>query len=215
METLILGIFAAILQASGYLAYGFKVLKRDITPNATSWLMFAYGTALVLILEWDRNAQFALLILPAICALSSILVAVYCVGRTNAWWPEHRLERASFLLDITLTIAYLCTWLLLTYGIINSSERNWAVIFILVCLNLGIFTSFYPLLRQVYNHPGSEKALPWLIWTCAYVTLAFATLTEQGGVNELMLYPLINAFVHGSIGFRVAHWHWVHAQPAL
>lgn len=53
-----LGIVAAALQAAGYLVYGSRVLRRDILPNPTSWLMFAYGTTLLFILEWDRDASY-------------------------------------------------------------------------------------------------------------------------------------------------------------
>lgn len=211
METLALGLLAAILQALGYLAYGFKVLKRDITPNATSWLMFAYGTTFLLILEWDRDASIALLALPAICALSSIGIAVYCVRRTKrAWWPEHPLERFSFALDIALTVSYIFVWILLLRGIVVESNKDVADILILACWNFGVFTAFFPILRQVYHHPASEKALPWAIWTYAYATLLFITILEQGNLSELTLYPAINAVVHGAIALRVGYWHWRH-----
>src|SRR3989344_4876352 len=94
MEILTLGIFAAALQATGYLVYGFKVLRKEILPNPASWLMFAYGTSFLLILEWDRDASFALLALPAACALLSIIIALYCLHKVRrAWWPEHGLEK--------------------------------------------------------------------------------------------------------------------------
>src|SRR3989344_3985059 len=104
---ILLGLVAASLQATGYLVYGFKVLKRDIAPNPASWLMFAYGTTLLLVLEWDRGASFAVLALPFICAVSSAVVAWYCLRKAQrTWWPEHVLERISFVLDVLLTVAY-------------------------------------------------------------------------------------------------------------
>lgn len=214
MEALMLGIIAALLQVMGYLVYGFKILKRDITPNPTSWLMFAYGTTLLVILEWDRGASIALLALPVVCALLSIAIALYCLHKVRrAWWPEHGLEKFSFSLDVLLTIAYLFTWVLLAQGAIDAEGKNWAEILILICWNVGIFTAFFPLLRQVYYHPQSEHAAAWIIWTFAYLTLTAATVVEEGAVNELLFYPVILAFVCAFIGIHTLYWRYRHNLP--
>src|SRR3989344_1374838 len=211
-----LGIVAAALQVAGYLVYGSRVLRRDIKPNGASWFMFAYGTGLLLILEWGRGASFALLALPAACAISSIFVAWYCLRQSStAWWPEHPLERFSFLFDVLLTITYASIWVLLAKGIIDESGKDVATIIILACWNIGIFTSFFPLLRQVYFHPTHERAIPWIIWTCAYGVLGIVTVLEQGGFDELFLYPMINVFTHGFIAARIGFWHLSRAQPVI
>ena len=215
MEALQLGIFAALLQVAGYALYGSKVLKRDIRPNAISWFMFAYGTTLVFVLEWDRDAGLALLALPAACALSSIAVAIYALRGTKEWWPEHPLERLSFGLDILLTVTYVSAWILLLNGLIVQSQKDWVDILILVCWNVGIFTAFYPLLRQVYSNPETEHAMPWMVWTLAYFMLVLATFFEVGGFNELILYPLINVAVHGFVALHTARWHWIHSKAVI
>jgi len=214
MDIVILGVVAGALQAVGYLVYGFKVLRRDILPNPASWLMFAYGTTLLLVLEWDRGASIALLILPLVCALSSIVVAWYALRKVRrAWWPEHILERISFILDVLLTVAYISAWTLLAQGIISEEMRGTTVILILLCWNVGIFTSFFPLLRQVYHHPASEHFEPWVIWTCAYGILTILTFVQQGVLDELIFYPALNAAVHGFIAVRVGYAHWRRSQP--
>lgn len=208
MELTTLGLLAASLQAIGYLVYGFKVLRKEILPNPASWLMFAYGTTFLVILEWDRDASLALLALPIVCAFLSIAIALYCLHKVRrTWWPEHGLEKFSFSLDVLLTIAYLFTWMLLGQGSIGVADKNLADVFILICWNIGIFTAFFPLLRQVYHHPRTEHAAPWIIWTCAYATLALVTILEQGSPDELALYPLINTIIHGFIALRVGFAH--------
>ncbi len=208
MELTTLGLVAAALQALGYFVYGFKVLRKEILPNPTSWLMFAYGTSFLFVLEWDRDASVALLALPAVCAVMSIAIALYCLHKVRrAWWPEHGLERFSFSFDVLLTIAYLFTWTLLAQGAIAVSDKDWADTFILMCWNIGIFTAFFPLLRQVYHHPATEHVTPWIIWTCAYATLTVVTILEQQGINELTAYPIINTAVHGFIAVRLAYYH--------
>ena len=211
MEALAFGFLAAILQALGYLAYSFKVLREDIVPNPASWIMFAYGTTLLVVVEWDRGASFPLLILPIVCALLSVGIAWYCLHKVRrAWWPEHPLERFSFGLDVFLTLAYVATWALITQGFIGESDKDSAEILILICWNVGIFTAFFPLLRQVYNHPSTEHAAPWIFWTVAYAILSVITITEEGGANELLLYPLINAGIHGFVAIHTAYWRLRH-----
>jgi len=210
METLQLGIFAALLQFAGYAFYGSKILKRDIRPNAISWLMFAYGTALLLLIEWDQDASFALLALPAACALSSIFVAMWALRDSNAWWPDHSLEWTSFVLDVLLTLTYAATWIFLSKEVINLAEKEWAETFILICINIVTFTSFYPLLRQVYYHPYTEHSTPWVIWTLAYFTLALITISEEGIISVLLLYPMTNIALHGFIALHTAYWRYRH-----
>lgn len=207
MDVLQFGIFAALLQTAGYAFYGSKVLTRDIRPNAISWLMFAYGTTLLLVVEWDRDASFALLALPAACAALSIIVAFHALRNADVWWPRNFSERFSFGLDIVLTIVYLATWGFITWGLISEADKNLAEVVILFCWNIGVFTAFFPLLRQVYRHPHTEHAMPWLTWTFAYALLCFVTFAEVGEFNELMLYPLSNAAVHGFIAMRLFYWH--------
>lgn len=216
MGVLALGILAALLQTLGYLAYGWKVLRKDIEPNATSWLMFAYGTTLLTIVEWDRDATLPILILPSVCAVLSICIAFYCLSKMRKmWWPEHLLERFSFTLDISLTILYIFTWILVDKSIITDAHKGVAEVLILVCWNVGVFTAFFPLLRQVYHHPRSEHPLPWIIWTIAYAILAYITSLEVGLFSELMLYPLSHCGVHAAIALHTAFWRHKHHYTTL
>lgn len=216
MSLILLGSIAALLQSAGYLTYGWKVLRRDIQPNATSWLMFAYGTSLLVLVEWDRGASMSLLILPATCAVLSVIIAYYCIRRVKRmWWPEHPLERFSFGLDISLTILYILAWILVDKDIISDASKNSAEVLILVCWNIGVFTAFFPLLRQVYHHPLTEHALPWYIWTVAYALLAYITYLEIGAFNELMLYPLSHMTVHAIVAFHTGLAHFKHIRQTI
>ncbi len=191
-----LGLLAALLQACGYFVYVTQVLRKEIRPNASSWTMFAYGTTLLLVLELDRGAQLSLLALPAVCAISSITIAMYCHFRGGRFWPKHAIDQMSFVLDVLITIVYITGWILLTRGNITPDQKETIDLTLLVCWNIGILTAFFPLLREVYHHPHLERSLPWVIWSCAYATLVVTTLVSVGGVNELLLYPLINMIVH-------------------
>ena len=44
-----------------------------------------------------------------------------------------------------------------------------------------------------------ESPLPWVVWAIAYIALAAATFTKEGLWTELMIYPVLNAILHGRV----------------
>ena len=202
-----LGLIAGLLQFWGYWIY---LTIESIDPNPVTWFMFAYGTAILTILEWDSDATFAELILPTVCAALSIWVSVRCwlwARRRDPsrwwphdWWPEDRLEQYSFLTDIAITVGYLAAWGLATFALVPPEYREWAVLAFLLLSNASTLPSFYPLLRETYLDPSKEHWLPWVIWTLAYLVLGYVTFVTQGTLwHVLMLYPASNALMHGLV----------------
>lgn len=194
------GVFAALLQLCGYASYLYKMLRGEILPNRLSWLMFAYGTLLLILLEAERGASWDILLLPGVCALSSIAVALACWRQRG---KRVRLSRADlwvFCLDLLLTFGYVLAWLLLSYGIIHEEERRGTDLFILFLWNIGIFSAFTPLFLGVRKNPEYEHPLPWIFWTSAYLCLVLATWIQQEPL-ELFFYPTCNAIAHLSIAW--------------
>lgn len=209
---LFFGILAGAIQLIGYLLY---IFNDDIDPNPVAWFMFAYGTGLLTILEWDKDASFAELFLPLVCSILAIYVSVHCwvVARRKDptkwwpkdWWPEDRLEQWSFISDIIITIGYISAWALATFALITSESKEFAVFMFLFLSNLSTFPSFYPILRSTYLHPEREAALPWFVWTGAYAVLTVVTYVSQGEFwHILMFYPLSNMFLHAMVGILAA-----------
>lgn len=202
---LTLGVLAGILQITGYILY---LKDDDIDPNPVTWFMFAYGTGILALLEWDSTATWPELFLPIACAFFSIVVSFRCWKRSRAkdpsrwwpedWWPEDKTEQLSFLSDILITIAYITAWLLAGWSILNQENREFAVLIFLFLSNLSTFPSFYPLLRETYISPQKENWLPWAVWTLAYFMLAIVTYSIHNTVfHPLMFYPLSNVILHG------------------
>ncbi len=196
-----LAILSGLLQITGYVLYLYKVTKRDIDPNPTGWLMFAYGTLTLTILEWDLGATWELLILPISCALLSIVVASVCWRRGTLKWPEHKADSSAFILDVLLTILYVIAWALTSFDLVTSEARVLATTLFLVGSNLTTLTAFAPLLRNVFVNPHDEHHLPWLVWSGAYASLAVLTFLQEGLYTTLMIYPLLNLALHASMSF--------------
>lgn len=195
-----LALLSGLFQALGYLVYIRKSLRHEVEPNPTTWFMFAYGTAMLAVLEWDRNADFTLLILPITCALLSLRVAAICWSQGRLKWPDSWLERFAFLMDLSLTVAYISMWLTSRYGAITSADRNLLVLVFLVLTNASTIVSFIPILGGTWDNPRKEHPLPWSIWCFAYCTLGYVTYLEHGVWSEFMIYPVSNALLHGLMG---------------
>ncbi len=197
-----LGVFAAALQVAGYLFYIRGFLRKAIRPNAASYVMFAYGTALVAFLAWESGATPRELILPVACAGMSLFVAGLCL-RTNMTDPVDRFEGGIFVADLLLTIAYGAL-------VLGNADRAQVSPAFLLLSNVTTLTCFIPILRSTWRSPGREQPLPWIIWTCAYLALTAATMVETGLANPvLLLYPVLNAGLHlgmSLLSLRQAMW---------
>ena len=204
---LIGGIVAGLLQLLGYILY---IKNEDIDPEPVTWFMFAYGTLILAVLEWDANATFAELILPVVCGILAIYVSYRCWKRAREidpskwwpedWWPEDFWDKCSFLGDIAITVAYIFAWVLAGAAFLSSDTREVAVLAFLFLSNLSTFPSFYPLLHSTWKNPEKEHWAPWTIWAGAYAVLAVVTWsTHNAFFHALMFYPVSNAVMHGLV----------------
>jgi hypothetical protein len=205
---LLLGIIAGILQIIGYIIY---ILHEDIDPNPVTWFMFAYGTAILTILEWDMEATLPELILPATCSIFAIYVSLRCWINARKrdpskwwpedWWPSDRIQQLSFVSDIIITIGYVAIWAFVVFGTMSPDTKLLAVFWFLLLSNLSTFPAFYPIIHETYKHPEKENFLPWFIWAAAYGLLGIVTyVTHEELFGLLMLYPVSNALLHAVVG---------------
>lgn len=192
MTAMLFGAAAAILQVAGYLWYIHNFRREAIRPNAASFLMFAYGTAFIFLLEYESAATWAMLALPAACAAMSIAIAVMCL-RQGATEPIDRAEGIAFALDVGLTVGY-------AYGIYLYGQNATFSYGFLLAANATVLTSFFPLVRSTWAWPTRELPGPWAVWTVAYLCLTVATVLG-GGLNAIALlaYPVMNLVLHALV----------------
>lgn len=214
MSVTTLAIVSGLLQALGYAVYIWKSLKHEIEPNPTTWFMFAYGTATLTLLEWDRDASWELLVLPVTCAVLSIFVAFLCWKRGKLVWPSHWMDWSAFGTDVLLTLGYVGIFVATSQDLVTPELKGALVLAFLLVTNLSTIVSFIPLVRGAYEDPSCEHPLPWLIWASAYATLAYLTFRESGLASEFMIYPASNAVLHGSVGILAIRRWFRHLAPS-
>ncbi len=191
----------AVLEAVGYLLYIRSSLRKDTNPNPTSWLMFAYTAMFTAIVEHDRHASDLLIIQPIAAAVFNFRIALIVFERRKKgrfwWWPEHWLDRTMFVSNAVLTVVYGMAWLLQQLQLISENERQLVALAFLIGLNGSIAVSFIPLIRNLYENPGEEYPLPWIIWIASLSLLTMLTVQNLDGKNgETMIYPLIMLVSH-------------------
>lgn len=202
------GLLAGFLQLLGYVLY---IKNEDIDPEPVTWFMFAYGTLILTVLEWDADATFAELILPAVCGIMAVYVSYRCWKKARQidptkwwpedWWPEDVWDRFSFVSDIIITLAYIGAWILAGAAFLEPEYREWAVLGFLFLSNLSTFPAFYPMIHSTWKNPEREYWLPWIVWAAAYLVLALVTWHTHNAIwHALMFYPISNAFLHALVG---------------
>lgn len=232
------GLAAGMFQLAGYIAYYILVIRKEgKEAEPLTWFMFAYGTALLTVMEldsmWKEAASdtswvnvLSVLLLPIICALGGISVAVGIWRKnlrlTKQLWPKEwkvewgETDGKAFAADIALTLCYLCLWIFTLVGTTEGNTHLWWVIAFLVASNLTTFPNFVPILRQTWSQPEKEDARPWAIWAIAYALLlvpawvyaskdmvwpvSYSPLTWDVSFYAflaLMSYPAINTVMHG------------------
>jgi hypothetical protein len=180
-----------------YLFYIRLFLRDSIRPNPISWIMFSYGTSLILFLEWRAGATWDVLFLPGVCAFMSIVVALLCLRRGSIA-PSGRAERLAFGADLGLTLGYIAL-----VGS-NGSGPFFNAGFI-IAGNLTAVTAFIPILISTWRNPSDEHVLPWAVWTLAYGLLGVTTWLSSGlSEPALLIYPVVSVFLHGCVAILAA-----------
>lgn len=196
------GIMAGVLQSIGYFWYLRGIRKGSISAHPLTWIMFAYGTVLLTFLEWRIGAKWQSLILPGVCTLLGLITAYYSLKHTYEGKIAF-LDKISFGTDVLITLAYMVVGTKYANGLITGAEEQRTVSFLLVCWNIGIATSFAPLVRNVVHQPSLESPRPWVWWTGAYVLLLLSSvLADEQAL--LLLYPFLNVVAHGAVALLSA-----------
>lgn len=189
-----IGLAAGFLQFAAYIWYAFAVVKSETNPNGMSWLMWSYGTFVFFFVEYDIGTPYSVLFLPFVCMLSSIGIALFSFTK-RSYIPPERNDYFALSIDVTLLISYLS----ILYLIAPKADALAIGFVFLILTSLSTITTFYPILRTTYLEPSHETPIPWFIWTLAYSLLLYTVVLEN--LSWLyMLYPILNIFLHASIG---------------
>jgi hypothetical protein len=174
-----LGILAGLLQLVAYGIYGWHVLHDRIKPTAASWGIWALGAMLETVTyvfvtgDWVKN------ILPVVCALSAVTLFAFCVASSKF----SGLSRWEWVLTVLDTMALFVWWFFQ-----SAAYGNFLLVFTAVL-------SFVPLFLKTWSDPATENALPWALWSLAYLLMTITVLLRWEKAEDLV-YPLTFLALH-------------------
>jgi hypothetical protein len=198
---------AGTLQAVAYALYIRSAVRHDIDPNPTTWLMWAYGTALLVVVEHDQDAGWHLLLLPVVCTACCLLVAGLRWRRGTIGWPRDRSDQTALWLDLALTAGYLTVIGAGALGYVSARQDWLAKSSILLCVNASTFVSFWPIVRSTRENPSAERWHPWGVWSIAYALLGIVTIAEEGitlAASPFWIYPTSCMVLSGLVGWHAS-----------
>lgn len=173
------GIVAGLLQFLGYFLYVRSVRKSGITPNASSWAIWAFG-GLLNLFSYNQLVGGDLVkeILPFVCSLSAIFSFLLFWKEGYMCWPD----KWNWLI---LTVDCLIT---VYWAITGSDEAN-------LLYQVGTVISFFPIYRGIWNGTEKEESLPWIVWTIAYGLLCLTVFMRWEKWQDVV-YPGVCLIVH-------------------
>jgi hypothetical protein len=182
--TLHLGIAAGVLQLVAFGLYNKQVFQGTSTPNTATWTLWAFLTVLNASSYAAMTADLAKSILPIASALAGLGTFSYALfagkfRRIDPW-----------------------DWLVLSIGIVSGLVWWWyqSATYANLIVVGAVVVSFVPLYRGLLKNPALEKALPWYVWTTAYVVLTVVGILRWKGQYQDLVYPVSMLFLHLAVG---------------
>lgn len=199
-----IGLLSGALQFLGYIFYIKKTGKDEISPNPTTWLIFAFDTTLLTILEGVAGAKISILFLPIMCSAGALYVAWLIRRSGKLTWPTDSVDAYILKIGIFIGLAYSIIFTLWHFSFVPASFLYFTGFIFLILSNINTFVAFIPIIREVHKDPLHEHAGPWTIWTIAYLLLGIVTFMEVGTeISGLIfyMYPLSCLVLHGLIAY--------------
>lgn len=177
--SIVLGALAGLLQLIAYAIYGRHVLHGRIKPNTASWSIWTLGAVLETVTyvfvtgDWVKN------ILPVVCAISALTLFGFCFTKGKF----EQLSRWEWVLTALDMGAILIWWFYQSAVYANFLLVSTAVL------------SFVPLFLHAWRKPDAENALPWGIWSLAYLLMTLAVVLRWEKAEDLV-YPITFLVLH-------------------
>lgn len=183
-----LALFAALLHVTGYIFYAGQVLNSSSDPNPASWTIWAI-LATINALSYRKGVNSYIKAAQSFAgAFSAVVIwsiSMYKGAFTSIGWLEYLVITFCFMAMLVWKQTGKATYANITIGIV-------------------LIISFIPTINGVLNGV-SEQALPWFVWTAAYVvsiTMVYKYRHEPHEISwkHMMFVPVSMLVMHGLVG---------------
>lgn len=179
---------SAVIQASAYGFYWHKVWKGRACPNKAAW--FLWGALTIL-----SSTSYAKASEDWVKSLLIIVNSVMCILTVAIVWKLGRFDPLTPYAKVALAIGLLTALVWLYFR-----EADYAQFLMQGAILVGFFENC----KMAWHKPEKEQALPWLIWSGAYVINIAVVLLRWNPENWVsILYPVNSLVCHFAMAMLV------------
>jgi len=180
----ILGIIAGLTHIIAFLIYNKQMLQGLSRPNRATWMLWVFISTL-------NCASYIVMSRDIVKGFLPIASTIACIAVFVVSLFKGKLSKLNLGDEVALVIG--CFSIFIWWGYHSATYAN-------LLLQVCIFISFIPTYRGVWRDVATEKALPWFIWSSAYIlTITVVFLRWQDQYQDLV-YPINCLLLHAGVG---------------
>lgn len=180
----ILGVIAGLIHIVAFLIYHRQMLQGTSKPNQATWTLWVFISTLNCISYIVMSGDIIKGLLPI--ASTAACIAVFVVSLFKG-----KLSKLNFGDQIALMLGFASIFVWRAYR-----SATYANLILQIC----ILISFIPTYRGVWKEPSNEKALPWFVWSSAYILTIIVVFLRWQGQYQDLVYPINCLLLHGGVG---------------
>lgn len=182
--SIVLGVLAGILHVLAFAIYNRQMLQGTSQPNSATWTAWVFLTVLNLSSYAVMSGDWVKSILPLIASIACILTFLFSIHRG-------KMSKMELWDGLALGIGIISGLVWWYYK--SATYAN-------LILQASILVSFVPTCRGVWNDPRKEKALPWYLWSSAYLLSIIVVALRWRNQYQDLVYPIGGFILHAVVG---------------
>ena len=183
---------AGLLVLVAFVAYNLG--KGKISTG--TWIILAFGDSLDLASYFEMTEEWWRSIVPAAFAVGSILTFLVGCIRRRFSWPD-RFD--WFIVLIDFAIIGMWSWYEAHASSPSIGSHEFAPP---AAANLALqataVIAFIPMYRALLTGRERERALPWTLWTLAFLLFCTTSILTHNTIEEVA-YPIVGLLTHGLV----------------
>jgi len=174
---LILTLVTSSVQIIGFVIYDVQAFRKMLNPNVASWAIWAGITVLNFTSYSSMSGDWMKSLLPTVSSAFCILTFVVAIAKGGKFSKLDQFDKSALALGAIAAL----TWFFLK----SATYAN-------LIVQAAVLIGFVPTWRAAEK----ERALPWFIWTSAYVLGTILVVLRWTGQWQDLVYPVGLFFAH-------------------
>jgi len=180
----VLGSVAGLTHIVAFGIYNLQMFRGQSIPNSSTWTLWTFLSTLNCLTYLSASGDWVKALLPIASSLA-------CIATFFIALKKGKLSKLDQVEKILLGLGILSA--VVWFALHSAAKAN-------LILQVCIVISFIATFRSVWRKPDSEKALPWFIWSSAYVLSITVVIWRWQSQWIDLAYPVNCLFLHAIVG---------------